>query len=516
MRPNKGTMDRWAQHQHHSYPMPRVIAINREPPHMNMIPNRSLRISPVSDGSYNTASTELQYSPGSYSTVQDDRFHPEYEDPENLYEKPPEVDVRKTKRIPAKTPPPLPPPLNQATLTKIPLTKPPKKIEHKCQKQRCCGVKISVCVTVLILISLLMACTVFAFLWQTQKRIDATKSKEVFESNPSAERSVLSVPLEAALPPSDVVQKPIPPLGKKPTEPLISANTLLTYIITKRRICLFEVSSLQIETSKADFRADHIEGAILLYFSNLSHSGVPVHPLQFQRYIRNLGVENDCHVILYDKGEQIWGSYAFWIFKLFGHERTSLLNGGFPEWKRLQESGVGPYATTNGPGPVVEFAGNFKAKWMNEYISAFDDVLGNFDDKKSIIVDAQSPEEFNGLVTAGVSGHIKDAINVPAEAVFNSVNNTWLDATAMEELFTEHGLHPSRPVIVYCETSLHASMVWFGLHRLRYDASVYFGSWPEWVIRAPDNLMVTNSIEAELPSSSENLRTAPPTLIRQR
>lgn len=37
---------------------------------------------------------------------------------------------------------------------------------------------------------------------------------------------------------------------KKFTEPLISANTLLTYLITKKDICLFEVTTLQTEQSR--------------------------------------------------------------------------------------------------------------------------------------------------------------------------------------------------------------------------------------------------------------------------
>lgn len=59
-----------------------------------------------------------------------------------------------------------------------------------------------------------------------------------------------------------------------------------------------------------------MQNAQLLYFSNLSHSGVPVHPLQFQRQVRKLGVDPDCHVVLYDRGQLIWSAYAFWIFKV--------------------------------------------------------------------------------------------------------------------------------------------------------------------------------------------------------
>uniref|UniRef100_A0AC34RKI4 Rhodanese domain-containing protein n=1 Tax=Panagrolaimus sp. JU765 TaxID=591449 RepID=A0AC34RKI4_9BILA len=260
---------------------------------------------------------------------------------------------------------------------------------------------------------------------------------------------------------------------------------------------------------ESDFESEHIKSAQILFFNNLSHSGVPVHPLQFQRYIRNLGVNQDCHIIVYDKGEQIWASYALWIFKLFGHERISLLNGGFLEWKKLQLSESGPYPTEMGPGQFPEFVGNFQARWTAEYVSAFDDVMANFESKECDVVDAQSPEEYEGTAPGAVFGHIKNAINIPPEEIFDGSNNTWLDKANMSQIFANHGLQITRPVIVYCGTSLHASMIWLALHRLKFNATVYFGSWPEWVIRAPDYLKVIPELSQNLPSSKENLRPTP-------
>lgn len=84
--------------------------------------------------------------------------------------------------------------------------------------------------------------------------------------------------------------------------------------------------------------------------------------------------------------------YNSFIFQLFGHERVSLLNGGFPEWKRLQLAQSGPYPTELGPGSFPEVIGDFQARWTAEYVSAFDDVMANFENKECDIVDAQSPE----------------------------------------------------------------------------------------------------------------------------
>lgn len=54
-------------------------------------------------------------------------------------------------------------------------------------------------------------------------------------------------------------------------EYLITANSLATLIIAKRKLCIFEVSTNDAEESRKDFEEEHIEGAKLLYFGNLSH-----------------------------------------------------------------------------------------------------------------------------------------------------------------------------------------------------------------------------------------------------
>uniref|UniRef100_A0A0N4ZRK0 Sulfurtransferase n=1 Tax=Parastrongyloides trichosuri TaxID=131310 RepID=A0A0N4ZRK0_PARTI len=261
----------------------------------------------------------------------------------------------------------------------------------------------------------------------------------------------------------------------------ISGSELLSFLNIKKKICIFEVSSDRVDWSKNDFRKEHIESAKLLYYGNLSHVGVPVHPLQFQRYIRGLGVDEDCYVILYDKGEIVWSTYAFWIFKLYGHEKVSILDGGMIEWKKLQEVS-NKYHTESGISNFLQKLGNFKSKWNSDYIMTFDDLLANFDRKEYDIVDAQKSDL--------ILGHIRTAQNIPIEDVYEWSSDKWRNITQLDEVFKKTGLLPSRPIAVYCSNSLRASLIWVALQRMNYTASIYFGSWPEWLIRAPDYLKI--------------------------
>ncbi|EPB79426.1 rhodanese-like protein, partial [Ancylostoma ceylanicum] len=285
------------------------------------------------------------------------------------------------------------------------------------------------------------------------------------------------------------------PLLSKKYEVDISPNHLLTLMITKRKICLFEASTGDEVRSREQFLTEHIETAQLLYHSNLSHSGVPVHPLQFQRYVRSLGVDNDCHIVIYDRGQMIWSTYAAWVFKLFGHQRVSILSGGFLAWK-TQMARSSQYRTDSGD-EVPTGQGDLQSSWNQSLVITFDDVLLNTELHTYDMVDAQTKEvssgyshEYTGEASGALYGHIRGAVNIPVDAMYDWKSNKWRSTAEIEETLKEAGLSRSRPVIVYCSTSLRSSMVWWVLKRMNYDARMYFGGWPEWVVRAPDDLKV--------------------------
>ncbi|GMR59133.1 hypothetical protein PMAYCL1PPCAC_29328, partial [Pristionchus mayeri] len=272
----------------------------------------------------------------------------------------------------------------------------------------------------------------------------------------------------------------------------ITPNHLLTLLLTKRKLCLFEASTENVEHSLASFNEEHIESARLLFHSNLSHASVPVHPLQFQRYTRSLGVDDNCHVIIYDRGQTIWATYAVWIFKLFGHKRVSLLAGGLPGWKEAHSKSP-QYRTENGPAPPVNRQGDFSSSWNEKYVITFDDVFVNTEMASFDVVDAQEREEYEGTSSGALYGHIRGATNIPIDRVFDYAIGRWYPSSDLTQVFHRGGLSPSRPVIVYCSTSVRSSLIWFSLLTQNYDARIYFGGWPEWVVRAPDYLKILAS-----------------------
>uniref|UniRef100_A0A0N5BT04 Sulfurtransferase n=1 Tax=Strongyloides papillosus TaxID=174720 RepID=A0A0N5BT04_STREA len=413
-----------------------------------------------------------------YNTVIDDKVGPTYEDPDTLYDR---NAIKKVEDIP----PPLPPTANIESLQRLKRSMLNSSPIDSIQilKKPSYNKKIYILLVIVFVMSIALAISLTSIVIKIKYQQEINEKGILIKDKEIRSDSVVGSYRKVNLDDKEDGDR-----GRY--DVIINGSELLGYLTAKEKICIFEVSSDRVEESKDDFRREHIESAKLLYYGNLSHIGVPVHPLQFQRYIRSLGVDGDCHVILYDKGEMIWSTYALWIFKLYGHEKVSILDGGMNEWKKLQLLST-KYHTESGITNYLFKMGNFKSKWNSKYILTFDDILSNFDHKEYDIVDAQSPEEFNGMKDSEVIlGHIRTSQNIPIEEVYNWSSDNWKNTTELDSIFKKSGLLPSRPIAVYCSNSLRASLIWVAFQRMNYNASVYFGSWPEWLIRAPDYLKV--------------------------
>lgn len=215
-----------------------------------------------------------------------------------------------------------------------------------------------------------------------------------------------------------------------------------------------------------------------------------VHPLQFQIYARQLGIDDDCHVVLYDHGETynslITATFVWWLFKVYGHTKVSVMNGGLPEWKAKQ------YETDSGPSANKK-EGNFVAKWDPKWIVTFDDVMLNFQKSVYNLVDSRKLVDFTGErkhKLAATAGRIKGAISLPTDHILNK-DGSLKSVAELKEIFKNQGLKKEQPYIVYCNTSMQASAMYFAMVQCGYDAKMYDGSWVEWSHRAPDNLKET-------------------------
>ncbi|GAB3353520.1 sulfurtransferase [Amycolatopsis echigonensis] len=228
----------------------------------------------------------------------------------------------------------------------------------------------------------------------------------------------------------------------------------------------------------------HIRGAVKLDWRKDLQDGVRrdfVDKEGFEKLLSEKGISNDDRVILYGGNNNWFAAYAYWYFKLYGHENVQLLDGGRKKWEL-----DGRELNTD---EVKREPTNYKAKDQDLSLRAFrDEVVQSIGSKNYI--DVRSPDEFSGKLLAPahlpqeqsqVPGHIPGALNVPWAKVANE-DGTFKSEQEIKDLYAEAGYDESKPTIAYCRIGERSSIAWFALHELlgQQDVKNYDGSWTEY------------------------------------
>ncbi len=204
----------------------------------------------------------------------------------------------------------------------------------------------------------------------------------------------------------------------------------------------------------------------------------------FAELMERHGISNDTTVVFYGDKNNWWATYAFWVFKLFGHEDCRVMDGGRTKW--IEE---GRELTREVPSFP---RGSYDAPQRADYkIRAFRDQVMEHVRLNQPLVDVRSPQEFRGELLhmpgspqegALRGGHIRGARNVPwSRAV--AEDGTFKPADELRQIYEqEQGLSPHESVIAYCRIGERSSHTWFVLTYLLGYPTVrnYDGSWTEW------------------------------------
>lgn len=235
------------------------------------------------------------------------------------------------------------------------------------------------------------------------------------------------------------------------------------------------------------YSAGHIPGAVEVDWTRDLNDPVRrdyIEQADFEALMGRIGVTPETTVVFYGDKSNWWASYAFWVFKLFGHEDARIMNGGRLKWEeegRDMTRDVPEYEQTT-------YHANPRDDRTNRAFR--DDVLEHVRAELPLI-DVRSPEEFRGerLHIPGYpnegalrGGHIPGAKNVPWSRAVEQ-NGTFKPVEELRSIYEdEQGLTPDDEVIAYCRIGERSSHSWFVLkYLLGYEAvRNYDGSWTEW------------------------------------
>lgn len=211
---------------------------------------------------------------------------------------------------------------------------------------------------------------------------------------------------------------------------------------------------------------------------------------KFEKLLSEKGISNDSTVVFYGDKSNWWACYAMWVFKLFGHEKCLIMNGGRQKWIEEDRPLIKDVPTFS--------ATDYKVSNTNDAIRAFrDDVVAHIDSGNPLI-DVRSPKEFSGELLhmeaypqegALRGGHIPRADNVPWATAANE-DGTFKSADELQSIYMEgKGLKEGDDIIAYCRIGERSSHTWFVLTYLLGfdDVKNYDGSWTEWgnLVKAP-------------------------------
>ncbi len=259
---------------------------------------------------------------------------------------------------------------------------------------------------------------------------------------------------------------------------LVNADWVLAHL-SDPNVVLVEV-----DEDVSAYDSGHIAGAVKVDWQQDLQDAVRrdlVTPEAFATLLSKHGISPGTTVVVYGGNNNWFASYAYWYFKLYGHEDVKLLDGGRKKWEldsRELVTDVPVRAATDYPVPTEN--GAIRSK-RDEVI----DALG-----KVQLIDVRSPDEYAGRLLAPAHlpqeqaqrpGHIPTAGNVPWSKSAND-DGTFKSDADLIELYTAAGLKEGAPTIAYCRIGERSAHTWFVLHEVLGWENVtnYDGSWTEY------------------------------------
>jgi thiosulfate/3-mercaptopyruvate sulfurtransferase len=246
------------------------------------------------------------------------------------------------------------------------------------------------------------------------------------------------------------------------------------------------VKLVEVDVDTSAYRQGHIPGAIGWNWSTQLEDqlrrDIP-DQATWEKLLSESGISPNDTLILYGDNNNWFAAFAYWVAKMYGHDKVKLMNGGRKKWE-LEKRDL----TTDEPKVT---ATQYKAKGYDKTYRAHQpDVAASLNNDKKVLVDVRSPAEFSGEVlappglqeTAQRAGHVPGAKNVPWLQAVNEADGTFKSPEELKALYAGKGVTEDKEVIAYCRIGERSSHTWFALHELLGYPKVqnYDGSWTEW------------------------------------
>lgn len=225
---------------------------------------------------------------------------------------------------------------------------------------------------------------------------------------------------------------------------------------------LEDVTDADILLDVSENSSTHISGSVVLPYMEFDESAGILKPVsEISRILGDAGISRNDSVVIYGQclpcgGGPSVATYIYWMMKGLGHEKVKLLDGTAEDW---EASGRATTSESNVlPAKVYTPAETY------DFNATYDLVEGG----QVQIVDARTLQEYGQSTIPG-------SISIPYTSVL--YGDRIKDESQLKKVFML--LAKDKPVVVYTNTGMKASVVWFALEMMGYDARLY--SYQDWM-----------------------------------
>lgn len=230
------------------------------------------------------------------------------------------------------------------------------------------------------------------------------------------------------------------------------------------------------------YASGHIPGAIWIncydfLLESTDSSGIKELNHFLSDSLAPLAKFNEQPVVFYENLTGMRAARALWFYNFAGGKYGSVLHGGLQKWisagGKLQVERL----------PAANHTETFSVKNVACMLADFHDVLGNLNNRHTVIIDARSEDEYNGISVdkcCTIKGKIPSSINLHWEDLLNE-NGEFIPKDEIIKIARNCGITPATQIIVYCHRGARSALVWLALTWAGFrNVRNYIGSWHEW------------------------------------
>ena len=234
--------------------------------------------------------------------------------------------------------------------------------------------------------------------------------------------------------------------------------------------------------AEKEYNDKHITGAVFFDINKIAdpQNSLP-HMIPskeiFSEMMKNLGLNNDDEIIIYDNSPILSSARAWFLLRYFNHNKIFILKGGIKNW--LKHNGM-----ITGDLTVIN-KGNFTTQnEKKDLVKSLSNMIELSNKNDQLILDARSYNRYLGTAKEprpGLpSGHIPNSKSLPSSDLINK-DGILKNEEELKVIFNNNEISQDDSIIATCGSGVSACVISLALFTLgKFDVPIYDGSWTEW------------------------------------